>query len=537
MKLLDCTFRDGGYYVNWDFPKEIVNEYLQAMSLAKVDVVELGFRFLKNDEFKGANAYTSDKYLRTLSIPENLMIAVMVNGSDLITNNKFDLKKLELLFPENRKSSPVELVRVACHFQEFIEVLPAIKWLNEQGFKTGINLMQITERNNDEIANISKSANSFPLDVLYFADSLGSMRPKDVANIVNIISQNWQGEIGIHTHDNLGLGLLNTIEALNTNVTWLDSTVTGMGRGPGNTSTETLLLELSNLKNLNINILPLLTLIKRYFKPLKDKHAWGTNSFYYLSGQFGIHPTYVQEMLNDSRYSDEDILSTLLQLKHTGGKNFSKNELRNSRNLFGDKDPKGNWNPANIFKDQEVLLIGTGSSVEKYNNEISEFIKDKSNLIVIAINAQKSIPENLINYRVACHPFRILADLNEYVEFNQTLITPYSLLPEDIKLQLKNKNLLDFGIKIENDNFEIYDNYCVIPSPLVLAYALSIIISSSPKVIYLVGFDGYEAGDSRNNEVENIFKLISQKNFKPNLMSLTPTKYINLKQKSLFGLL
>ena len=28
-----------------------------------------------------------------------------------------------------------------------------------------------------------------------------------------------------------------------------------------------------------------------------------------LAGKYGIHPTYIQEMLNDSRYNEEDILS------------------------------------------------------------------------------------------------------------------------------------------------------------------------------------------------------------------------------------
>ena len=47
LKILDCTLRDGGYYNNWDFSRELIEEYLQAMSAAKIEYVELGFRFLK----------------------------------------------------------------------------------------------------------------------------------------------------------------------------------------------------------------------------------------------------------------------------------------------------------------------------------------------------------------------------------------------------------------------------------------------------------------------------------------------------------
>ena len=33
MKILDCTLRDGGYYNNWDFSKDLVNDYLKACLL------------------------------------------------------------------------------------------------------------------------------------------------------------------------------------------------------------------------------------------------------------------------------------------------------------------------------------------------------------------------------------------------------------------------------------------------------------------------------------------------------------------------
>jgi len=47
-KVLDCTLRDGGYYNKWNFDIDVINQYLNAMKIAKVDVVELGFRFLKS---------------------------------------------------------------------------------------------------------------------------------------------------------------------------------------------------------------------------------------------------------------------------------------------------------------------------------------------------------------------------------------------------------------------------------------------------------------------------------------------------------
>ncbi len=35
IKLLDCTLRDGGYYNQWDFPRDLVKRYLKAMDMMR----------------------------------------------------------------------------------------------------------------------------------------------------------------------------------------------------------------------------------------------------------------------------------------------------------------------------------------------------------------------------------------------------------------------------------------------------------------------------------------------------------------------
>ena len=117
-KILDCTLRDGGYYNNWDFSKDLVNDYLKTMSLVGVDCVELGFRSFQTKDFKGPTWYTTDSYLECLSIPKNLIVGVMVNVSELISHPSGFAKATRLMFAKAKKSK-VKLVRLACHFEEF----------------------------------------------------------------------------------------------------------------------------------------------------------------------------------------------------------------------------------------------------------------------------------------------------------------------------------------------------------------------------------------------------------------------------------
>jgi len=53
INLLDCTLRDGGYYNDWDFDRELVVRYLEVMERVKIDMIEIGFRFSCKDGFLG----------------------------------------------------------------------------------------------------------------------------------------------------------------------------------------------------------------------------------------------------------------------------------------------------------------------------------------------------------------------------------------------------------------------------------------------------------------------------------------------------
>lgn len=534
IKLLDCTFRDGGYYNQWDFPIDIVNKYLRAMKASQVDIVEMGFRFISNNGFKGATAFTTDDYLRTLDIPEGLTVGVMLNGSDLLTDLGFEAT-LRHFFPESAENTPVDLVRFACHYHEFDRILPAVSWLHDRGYRVGFNLMQITDRSRDEVRDYARKAKDWPIAALYFADSMGSMTPDDTARIIGWMREEWDGPIGVHTHDNMGLALSNTLRAVAEGATWLDATVTGMGRGPGNARTEELVIEAEELRpGRPVNMVPLMALIREYFGPMKAECGWGSNPFYFLSGKYGIHPTYVQEMLADPRYDEEDILAVIDYLRENGGKKFKAGTMEGARNFYSGP-AHGTWAPATVMNGRDVLILGAGPGVARHRTALEAYIRREKPL-VLALNTQTAISADLIDMRVACHPVRLLADAEEHRRLPQPLITPVSVLPEKLKAALSDKVLLDFGLGVEGGRFEFHDTHCMAPNSLVLAYALAIAASGKASRILIAGFDGYAPGDARNSEIEKLFMMFVQTNALTDIVSLTPTRYSGIQTRSVYGI-
>jgi 4-hydroxy 2-oxovalerate aldolase len=532
VNILDCTLRDGGYYNAWDFRSPLVAEYLNTIAVSGVDYCELGLRSVKTESFKGLFAFCPEEHLRWLPIPSGLKVGVMVNASELLSGDGVGIV-LERLFPVIAANSCVNLVRIACHLYEVAEILVAIGWLRSRGYKVGINLMQLGGQPRKEVVKLATQISCAAPDVLYFADSLGSMNPVEIAEKIGWLREGWSGDIGVHTHDNKGMALQNSLRALEEGATWVDCTVTGMGRGPGNARTEELAIEVAERRGQAFNMVPLMRLIREYFKPMQEHYGWGTNSYYYLAGKYGIHPTYIQEMLSDSRYDEEDILSVIEHLKEEGGKKFSLDTLDAARHFY-QGERMGSWNPATLLSGREVLLLGSGPGVSNHRHALESYIR-RNKPLVMALNTQSGVQPDLIDVRVACHPVRLLADCGTHTRLPQPLITPVSNLPEDVKASLSDKKTLDFGLKVEPEGFEFGRYYCSVPTSLVIAYALAIVTSGKAARMLLAGFDGYGADDPRSQEMQNLLSLYQSNPEAVPLVAVTPSRY-SLPAQSIYAL-
>ena len=531
--LLDCTLRDGGYYNEWDFSNELIEEYLEVMKTLSVNVVEIGNRFLTRNGYKGASAYSSDQYLDDICFADSYDLAVMINGQDLCTNLGW-LKALEYLFPRCCRDSRVDIVRIACHYRDVLNLIPAMDWLASKGYRVAVNLMQISNYSQADLLNVSKCLSKSSAEVLYFADSLGSLEAQSITSIIDNLSQNWNRSLGIHTHDNMGLALSNTLHAFSHGVTWLDSTITGMGRGPGNAKTEELIIEINTSSEQYFNLVPLMSLINNYFLPLKHKFSWGTNPYFYLAGKYSIHPSYIQEMLSDRRYDDEDICAVIEYLRDAEKHTFSYDSLESATKFYS-STPEGSWDPRSLLEDKELLILGPGPSCDQHAAAIKTYV-NKSKPLVMALNTVTSLETKLIDVRIACHPVRMLADLEYHSTLPQPLITPFSVLPKHLQMGLSGKKIYDFGLGITENDFEFFQMSCLLPSPLVLAYVFAVAVSGRAKNILMAGFDGYPMGDLRNKEMENMLTCFKRKNIDLSITSVTPTTYEGLDSSSIYAI-
>lgn len=520
VSILDCTMRDGGYYNDWDFSDEFVQAYFDTMGALGVTHVEVGFRFLNSKTHSGAWAYSPDEKIADFNLPRGVKVGVMVNLAEF--KSPESLIQLSKMFPPSRQ---ITFVRVACHFEELQFLKPVVEYLKSLGLDVGVNLMQVSERSEAELLEFIDIGERSRADFLYVADSLGSLSPEMGSAIGALFSANSKVPFGAHAHDNKGSALHTTLAAMKSGAEMLDCTVLGMGRGAGNTQTESLLTELSILGVLEERpdgIAQLNQLIATHMQPLRDKYGWGPSLPYRLAADWGIHPTFVQELIQDGVVGAR-LVEALNKLRAKRATRFSPSLLNDDGESKKVSSVTSLSNSLVGFSEASLVIVGAGASAKKSWKEIERFIH-RNDLVTFFLNTS-GIGHGLgtRSFRVAAHEDRLYSQAVEFWEAIESKITPYRADGDSGKSP--NDSVISRVVDPEQNRFTVSDDGILVPNDLTLTYALGVAAFLGFKSIFLAGVDGYESNDTRNAELETTIQQFQHDFPEVSMLSLTATRF------------
>ena len=131
-------------------------------------------------------------------------------------------------------------VHVATHCTEADTSPQHIAFARKLGMDTTGFLMMAHLNDPAGLARQGKLMESYGATTIYVTDSAGHMLPADVQARVSALREvlNPETEIGFHGHHNLGMGIANSIAAIEAGASRIDGSVAGLGAGAGNTPLE-----------------------------------------------------------------------------------------------------------------------------------------------------------------------------------------------------------------------------------------------------------------------------------------------------------
>ncbi|EAL5397101.1 4-hydroxy-2-ketovalerate aldolase [Campylobacter upsaliensis] len=285
IQILDCTLRDGSHINNGKFGKEKIRQIITGLIEANIDIIEVGL--LQNHQcgvdFSIFNSIDFVDQCLSIIEKKNSKFSLMLR------TDRVDFNKLA-------KSSKVDFIRIALYQEHLNDIKRYGEKAKELGYEIIFNPIAITKYSPNEIQFLIKTLEELKPYGISLVDTFGSFTLNEFEKVLKIFDENLSPNItlGIHLHQNLNLALSLAAKAtkliINRDLI-IDSSLSGMGRVPGNLQSELFANYLNQNFNHQYNIEKLLSLTA-LIEEFKILNRWGYNPIYMYSASLNIDRTY-----------------------------------------------------------------------------------------------------------------------------------------------------------------------------------------------------------------------------------------------------
>lgn len=292
-RTIDVTFRDAGFLNNWDFSESEVLQVITGLDRVGVDVIEVGY------------LSEEPEALLTASCPPSLLASI----KDKLTSAKlggmlrcYEEKVDEIL---DSRGEFLDLIRIVVSVKDEIPLAISIaEKIKKLGIFCSLNFANFTVYTPDELLSAVKFAATAKevFDIFYFADSRGAAQPDEVFSFIKSARQEWDGVLGFHAHDMLGLASANSHAAMAAGCTMIDGSINGYGLGAGNTKIEQALAIVEHFRKEKLYKYDLL---KPLYNILEVPVLPEQRYLQYLAGSKNLSGLWVAPLLE--RYGDKTI--------------------------------------------------------------------------------------------------------------------------------------------------------------------------------------------------------------------------------------
>lgn len=496
-KLLDCTLRDGAYLIEKNFGDTVIKGIIEGLVKSRIDIVEIGF--LQNEGFGEGKTVFKNGVDASRYIPKNhgeTMFTVLADYS------RYSIANLDI-----NSGNTFDGIR-ACFFkQERYKAIDFCREIKEKGYKVFVQPVDILGYTDEEIIEFLHLIVAVEPDCVSIVDTFGSMYQEDLERLFHLLHHNLPIEckVGFHSHNNMQMS--NALSQAFLRMTFgrreviVDSTLSGMGRGAGNTPTELVAQYMVSQLGYNYDMDSLLDTIDTYMPSIKARCTWGYSTPLFIAGAYGAHVNNISYLLNKNCVDSKGIRYVLNKIGTIPRKRYDYDLLEKTYLDYlatEMNDMSDIKKLTNILSGKNILIIAPGpSSVEKADC-ITKYIDSHNDIVTIAVNF---IPEDLKS------DFVFISNVGRYSYWKND--RKFSAVSKILTSNVTKKRVEDSYVisyqRVIKCGWENMENSTIL--------LLRLLDELNVNSIALAGFDGYEYDANKyknyaqaNMELDNAFE-------------------------------
>ncbi len=483
VELLDCTLRDGAYLLQKKFGNTNIKGIISGLIDAKINIIEIGFLQNEGNE-DGSTVYKNSREASKLILGDKKESIISV----LADYSRYDISNLD-----DYDGKSVDLIRECFFKHEYHEAIQACKIIKEKGYKVFVQPVDILGYSDKELLELLDEINQLEPDGMSIVDTFGSMYQEDLHRVFEIINHNLleSCKIGFHSHNNMQLSNALSQEFVRISSgkrkIVIDGTISGMGRGAGNTPIELIAQYLVSKYGYSYDMDKLLDLIDTYMDNIRSRCNWGYTTSYFVAGCYSAHVNNIDYLSkkNSIRHKDIGLILNKIGSEERKRYNYDLLEQTYIEMMKADiDDTAAICELRHKMENKKVLVLIPGMTISTKRELIDDYIEENKPYIISVNFIHENIKSDYI-YLSNVKRYQYWSNSKKFLETNKILTS--NLINNQ---PLKNSVIVSFT-RLVKRGWKLLDN-----STIMLLRLLDEINVSN---IAIAGFDGYF-----NREGENV---------------------------------
>lgn len=488
--LLDCTLRDGAYLIDKKFGDTTIHGIINGLQKTGIDIIEIGF--LQDDGFGEGKTVFKNSLDAEKFVP--------ADKGDTLYAVLADFCRYSIDNLDNYTGKSFDAVR-ACFFKkERYEVLEFCKQVKAKGYKLFVQPVDILGYTDTEIIEFVNLVNAIEPYCFSIVDTFGSMYVDDLQRVYSLIDHNLvsTSKIGFHSHNNMQMSSALSQEFLKMTFgkreVVVDTTLSGMGRGAGNTPTELVAQYMVSKLGYSYDIDAMLDIIDEYMDNIRSRCSWGYDTHYFIAGAYSAHVNNIAYLKKKNSIRYKDIRYILNKIGAVPRKRYDYDLLDNTYIDYLNSDIDDSKAIAELkatLGNKNIVLIAPGATAKTCADKINQYVKD-NNAVVITVNFMYDDVKSDYMYFSNVRRYEYWKNDEKFSDVAKIVTSNVTTAPQSDETVVSFTNLVKCG-------WEHMDNSAIL--------SLRLLDTLGVKSIAIAGLDGYDYKASDTNYVSQEMEL------------------------------